>query len=116
VLFDPRPKERRSELFDRERELAELERAAKHGAPLVLCLGVRRIGKTSVVKVFVNESGYPSLYIDARRLAERGYTKAGLYALLEEGFAKARGRLARIAEYLRGLKGVTVGELGVEFD
>ena len=116
MLFDPRPKERRSALFDRERELADLERAVKRGAPLALCLGVRRIGKTSVVKVFVNESGYPSVYIDARRLTERGYSKAGLYALLEEGFAKARGKLTRIAEYLRGLKGVTVGGLGVELD
>lgn len=116
MLFDPRPKERRSELFNRERELSELEHSVERGAPLVLCLGVRRIGKTSVVKVFVNEHEWPSAYIDARKLSERGYSKAGLYSILEESFSRARGGLARIAEYLRGLKGVKLGELGVEFD
>lgn len=116
MLFDPRPKERRSELFNRERELSELEHSVERGAPLVLCLGVRRIGKTSVVKVFVNEHEWPSVYIDARKLSERGYSKAGLYSILEESFSRARGGLARIAEYLRGLKGVKLGELGVEFD
>jgi hypothetical protein len=39
VLFDPRPKEIRDELFDRESELFELERSAKHGALIVLCVG-----------------------------------------------------------------------------
>jgi AAA+ ATPase superfamily predicted ATPase len=116
VLFDPRPKEKRSDLFDRESELSELERFAEHGAPMVLCLGVRRVGKTSVVKVFVNEHEWPSVYIDARKLGERGYSKAGFYSILEESISSAKGGLARITEYLKGLKGVRLGELGVEFD
>ena len=74
MLFDPRPKERRDELFDRESELFELERSAKHGALIVLCVGGRRVGKTSVVKVFVNEDEGPSVYIDARKLSELGYS------------------------------------------
>jgi AAA+ ATPase superfamily predicted ATPase len=79
VLFDPRPKEFRSELFDREKELKELESYVKSGSPLILCLGVRRIGKTSLLKVFLNEHGYPHVYINARKLSEYGYSVSGLY-------------------------------------
>jgi len=69
-----------------------------------------------VVKVFVNEHEWPSVYIDARKLSELGYSKAGFYSILEESFSSAKGVLARINDYLRGLKGVRLGELGVEFD
>jgi hypothetical protein len=69
MLFDPRPKESRSELFDREEELRALESYVRSGSPLILCIGVRRIGKTSLLKVFLNESGYPHVYVNARRLS-----------------------------------------------
>jgi GNAT superfamily N-acetyltransferase len=69
-----------------------------------------------VVKVFVNEHEWPSVYIVARKLSELGYYKAGFYSILEESFSSAEGVLARINEYLRGPKGVGLGELGVEFD
>jgi len=36
MLFDPRPKEFRSELFNRERELGSLDSYAKSGSPLNL--------------------------------------------------------------------------------
>gem|GEM_PF-3300434 len=47
MLFDPRPKESREDFFDREKELELLQAYAKKGSPIILCLGVRRIGKTS---------------------------------------------------------------------
>jgi AAA+ ATPase superfamily predicted ATPase len=50
-LFDLRPKSRREDLFDRERELSELYRDVGRGYPVVLVLGVRRIGKTSILRV-----------------------------------------------------------------
>ena len=56
-MFDPMPKEIRRELFDREKELKELEICSRSGSSLVLCLRIRRIGKTSSLKVFLNESG-----------------------------------------------------------
>ncbi len=116
MLFDPRPKESRSEFFDREKELELLEAYAKRGSPVILCLGVRRIGKTSLLKVFLNESGYPHLYLNARRLVDYGYSIAGLYRALSEELAKIRGRFAQLLEYLKSIKGVRVGELGVELD
>ncbi len=55
MLFDIRPKSSRSDLFDREDELREFDRAVDHGRPLTLVLGIRRIGKTSLVKAFLRE-------------------------------------------------------------
>ncbi|MGC8600538.1 MAG: ATP-binding protein, partial [Nitrososphaeria archaeon] len=54
MLFDERPKVNRSDLFDREMELNELKE--KLDKPLLLLTGIRRIGKTSVLNVFLNES------------------------------------------------------------
>jgi len=116
MLFDPRPKETRDDLFDRELELETLSKYVLSGSPIILCLGIRRIGKTSVLKVFLNESGYPYMYIDARRLSEFGYTKQGLYRLLSEEFTRTRGWFASLIEYLKTIKGVNVGGFGVEFD
>jgi AAA+ ATPase superfamily predicted ATPase len=119
MLFDPRPKESRSELFDREEELRALESYVRSGSPLILCIGVRRIGKTSLLKVFLNESGYPHVYVNARRLSEYNYTVAGLYRLLSEALTRTRVS-TRLIEYLRSLRGVEVKVLGtgvsVEFN
>ncbi|MEM2282702.1 MAG: hypothetical protein QXH26_04050, partial [Candidatus Hadarchaeales archaeon] len=64
MLFDERPKEDRRELFGRDKEVEELKRAAKR--PLVVLTGIRRIGKTSVLKVALKEMNRPSILIDAR--------------------------------------------------
>jgi len=119
MLFDPRPKESRSELFNRERELSSLESYAKSGSPLILCLGVRRIGKTSLLKVFLNENNYPYIYINARKLSEYQYSVTGLYKLFSESIAHAKF-FNRLAEYLKSLSGAKIEILGtgvnVEFD
>jgi Archaeal ATPase. len=54
VLFGERPKTNRSDLFGRERELNELKE--KIDKPLLLLTGIRRIGKTFMLNLFLNES------------------------------------------------------------
>lgn len=55
MLFKLAPKEKRSELYDRERELEELYRLTK--TEWVVILGKRMTGKTSILKTFLNEVG-----------------------------------------------------------
>ncbi len=55
MLFKLAPKENRSELYDRERELEELHRLSK--TEWIVILGKRMTGKTSVLKTFLNEVG-----------------------------------------------------------
>lgn len=116
MLFDPVPKESRRELFDRERELNELDSFVRFGSKIALVLGIRRVGKTSLLKVFVNESNYPWIFIDARRLSEYGYSKIGLYKLLSEELNRRKKLLDRIMNYLKVIKGIRILGTHVEFD
>jgi AAA+ ATPase superfamily predicted ATPase len=68
VLFDERLKENRRKLIDREKELEQLK--VNMNRPLILVTGIRRIGKTSLLKVFLNELGTPLVLIDARELKQ----------------------------------------------
>ncbi|MGC8933497.1 MAG: AAA family ATPase [Candidatus Methanodesulfokora sp.] len=116
MLFDPKPKTSRDVLFDRDKELDELQKLVMGPCPLILCLGIRRIGKTSLVKTFINEVDYPSIYINAIKLSEYNYSRNGFFKILSEEFTRSKGKLARAIEHLRGIRGVTIGGYGVEFD
>ncbi|MEM1581587.1 MAG: ATP-binding protein [Candidatus Bathyarchaeia archaeon] len=114
MLFDPRPKDRLEDLFDREREIEMLRNAIK--TPITLLLGVRRVGKTSLLKSFLNSLNAPSIYLDLRFLEEEGYSKAHLYRFLSDSVSKSTSKWRRMTEYFRGIKGVGVSGFRVEFD
>lgn len=114
MLFDPMPKENRKELFDRERELNALDSFTRSHSRIALVLGIRRVGKTSLLKVFVNESSYPWIFIDARRLSEHGYSRISLYRLLADELNKRKNLLEKIIDYLKTLRGISL--LGTQVD
>ena len=105
MLFDPRPKTSRHDLFDRERELEVLDRAAERGEPLVLVLGIRRIGKTSLLRSFLEY--WRGIYVDMRGVR----SIADLYARISEGIAT---RIDQLKSLLKGIRGVRV--LGAEVE
>jgi len=74
MLFLDRPAEKPEELFDREEELERLRRAVE-ARRLTLLVGMRRVGKTSVVKA--GTYGMARIYIDARAFEERPYISYG---------------------------------------
>nr|WP_206205935.1 ATP-binding protein [Thermococcus sp. JdF3] len=70
-MFDLRPKSRREEIFDRDEEFRELERSIER-YPLTLLLGIRRVGKSSLLRAYLSEN--PGILIDCRELyAESGH-------------------------------------------
>lgn len=111
--FIERPAERPSELFDREKELEDLKRSISSHT-ITLVLGVRRVGKTSLVKVATYNM--PRVYLDIRKFETASYITYN--ELLEElrrslndfiSFSKkARGYLGRI-------RGVKILDFGIEF-
>jgi len=105
VLFDLRPKSSRSELFDREKELEVLDRAADRGDPLVLVLGIRRIGKTSLLKSFLES--WSGIYIDMRGVRKL----ADLYNEIARGISS---RIDRLRKLIEGIRGVRVAGLEIE--
>ena len=65
ILFSINPKQKRSELFNREEEYEKLNNAINN-ARIILLDGLRRIGKTSLLKVFLNETENLHILIDCR--------------------------------------------------
>ena len=109
MLFDDRPKIQRRDLFNRERELQQFLQALKTATPLTLILGMRRLGKTSLMLVGLNESKMPYLVVDARSLPIR-YSWRDLYKSLETSLNEFLNRhkkvSTRIREFLGSLRGV----------
>ena len=115
MLFDLKPKEKRTELYNRDKELETLSKFVEKGSPIILIVGIRRIGKTSVLKTFLNEGLKPYIFIDARKLSEFGFSKAGFYTVLSEEFTKLRNRFSYITQYLK-IRGIRISGFGIEFD
>jgi AAA+ ATPase superfamily predicted ATPase len=108
LLFDERPKERREDLYDREKEIEELKRSI--GRPLILLTGIRRIGKTSLLRVALSELDIPYILIDARAL-RRNYSRGDLFRLIAQGLSDS---LNKIKDLLMGIRGLKV--MGVEVE
>jgi len=109
VFFRAEPVERREELFDRERESEELERGIKR-VPITLVLGVRRVGKTSLVKAVT--SGMKRVYIDLREFEWR--REIYLDDLLDK-LRLALPRDRRLLDLLSAIEGVSVAGFEVKF-
>ncbi|WP_168367223.1 AAA family ATPase [Acidianus brierleyi] len=71
ILFDTRPKTEKKDFFDREKEIEELKDIIAH-RDFAAVLGIRRIGKTSLVRVTLNElSNYMALSINLGKLGNK---------------------------------------------
>lgn len=89
MLFDLNPKEKTSDLFDRKKELAELSNSIERGERLVVVDGIRRIGKTSLLKSFISGKEFLSVFLDVRKIYfvhRRSVPPEAIYENLMEGF------------------------------
>jgi len=68
MLFDIAPKTNKKDLYNYESEYLALKRAVKE-EKLVVVKGIRRVGKTSLIKVVYSEIGQPKAYIDVRGIS-----------------------------------------------
>ena len=63
----------RENLYDREKELEELNTFLRGNlGPMALLLGLRRTGKTSLLKVSLSEFKGPTITVDMRKIEEKG--------------------------------------------
>ncbi len=65
MFFDIMPKSRREDLFNYEKELSSLIEGIKRNRIIVI-KGVRRVGKTSLMRVTFNSINMPKTWIDGR--------------------------------------------------
>jgi len=72
MLFDVEPKWKREYLYDFREELEIVEKAL-NSSKVTVVSGLRRTGKTSLMKVALNEVGLPHLYLDPRLSLNSNY-------------------------------------------
>ncbi len=122
MLFDLKPKTRREDLYDRENELSEFQNAVNLGERLILLLGIRRLGKSSLLNVALAESGMPYAKIDVRSLYfTHGSIPQEILArkILDSLLSTVSGRKSlrlRLEKVLGSIRGVRISGLSVEFD
>ncbi len=116
MLFSPYPKTKREELFDREKELREFEEAIERGERLILLLGLRRLGKSSLLNVALNELPNPSIKIDVRKTYSE-FSSVNRYIIGKMLLSAMSGRRRIIEEakvFIERVRGVSVSGVGVE--
>lgn len=114
MLFDTRPKERKEDLYDREREVNDIRESVERGI-WVAVYGVKRIGKTSVVNVAVNDPKYIVVKLNMMRLYSpkaKRYSRAEFFRVFLEGLNEAIRRYTlggRVVRFLSNVLGIDEG-------
>jgi len=109
MLFSIKPKERRDELYDFEKELEELMKGIER-SPITIVIGMKRTGKTSLLKVALNELGNPYIYLDTRFSVNPTY-RDFIYIVkesLEDFVRRYKSFREKIVEVLSSVKGVSI--------
>lgn len=101
MLFDPRPKVKREDLFGRDRELKML--SDNINLPIILITGIRRIGKSSILSVFLNEVNIPSVVLDLRNLRSN-YGLRDLYYVLSKALSSNMDKFMDVLKSLSSIK------------
>ena len=111
AYFDTGIKEDRENYFNYEKEVDELKKVIENDVTrLILITGMRRVGKSSLVNVVLNDNKYPYIWIDSRELGETDIDS--FYKSLEDGLSEFLEKntrfLDKIRNIFRSIKGVSV--------
>lgn len=117
MLFDPAPKTRKEDLYDREAELEALFKSFRRGERLIVIQGVRRIGKSSLLNVALAESGLPYIKIDVREIyfTHGSVSRFHLYEALS-GQLTRLNKTHSLLNMLKRVRGVSLAGVEVRLD
>lgn len=124
MLFDEAPKRNLHDLFARDADIRKLERAIfKQKSRLVIISGIRRVGKTSLLRAFLNEKIRYSIFIDPRHLARKeSISRNDVLSVIQSSFQEfldleeRKGVIGKLKENLKHVRGFSFGGGGVELD
>lgn len=120
MLFDRRPKNKRSDMYGRDKEIGDLCNYIENGTPGIIIKGHRRIGKTSILQTALNESVKHYVYVDMRDLGSmKNVSKQSIITIFQssmnEFLNKNRTEKQKLIDGLKNVSGVTVMGSGVQF-
>jgi AAA+ ATPase superfamily predicted ATPase len=109
TIFSAEPKTSRDDLFDRQKELEALDGLVKRNR-IILVTGIRRIGKTSLINVYLHEFVRRNFaLVDVRT---SGNSFRGIYDTFT-GVLTKLNRWLELKSVLQGIRGVSVLGSGV---
>lgn len=109
MLFDLRIKTSKKELFNRDKELDKLY--ANIDKPIIIVTGIKRIGKTSLLNVFLNENTVPGIIIDLSEL-HINYGIIDLYKLFSKAFSQ---NLDKFIDIVKDISFIESSSYKIEF-
>jgi AAA+ ATPase superfamily predicted ATPase len=113
LLLDPNPKTRREDLYNREDELSELMKSVSERITVIAA--PRRMGKTSVLNIFLSSVNQPNLKIDGRELYVRGVTTYNFLKAIGEGLDRITPFYRRVLDSFK-IEGAFIEGLSLRFD
>ncbi|MEM2154795.1 MAG: ATP-binding protein [Nitrososphaeria archaeon] len=108
LIFDVRPKMRREDLFDREKELEDLH--SNLDVPMIIITGIRRIGKSSILNVFLNEIDYPTIILDLRAL-RNNYGLKEFYDILSQSISS---KIEKLIDFIKSISAIRIAGNEIE--
>ena len=104
MYFAIEPKSRKEDLFNYEDEYQTVKKALRLNEKIIAVIGVRRVGKTSLMNVIYNEIGGLKLWIDGRIIASpKKEIPSAIYDVAKSGKNKIFGRIESLTFSLMGL-------------
>lgn len=118
MYFDLKPKDNRSDLYDFDEEYEKLTTSLEgrpSAAPFVIVTGLRRMGKTSLMKSALNETDSFYLRLNGKEFAgEKRIKKKGfmrhLQLKLGRIIARDKSLLSRFGDFFEGIQWVKLTE------
>lgn len=101
MLFDERPKSKKEDLYNRDAEISEILNNIDR--PIIVLTGIRRIGKTSILRVALGMIDIPNIIIDARSL-KSNYGRRDLYNLISRALSSSLDKLKNILTAIKSIK------------
>lgn len=119
AIFSTKPKSDVRSLFGRKKEIEHLRSVIRDNVPLVVITGLRRMGKTSLLKSVLAEHSERVISLDMRDLDTKPQiTKDEIAGLLETGISEFLERNAsgreKILSTLRTVRGMRIAGTGID--
>lgn len=113
MYFDPKVKERKEDFFNFEKELELFTRELKREETrLIVIKGIRRTGKSSLLRVGLTESAVPHAIIDLRAW---GYFNIdSFHKQLTQSLSKLITERKELTKYLKRIKEVSIAGIKIE--
>jgi hypothetical protein len=116
MLFDPEPKKKKRDFYNREAELRELLDSIEK-EKFVVIQGIRRLGKSSLLNVTLAEFKRPFVKLDLREVyfTHGSVSKFYLYRALSQELSKL-SKTHRLTSWLEKVRGIKIAGFEIQLD